>query len=349
MKHVLTFVACAGLPLLAAGQGLPRYRAISLGPGYGMRSISPVGDALFTDDDAQSIIFGPSSGTHVFPSFVHALGLTSNGDAWCYDYQDKTYLYHRTSDTYTEYVNPFGGGLARLTGANASGRAVGQIDAITGLGTPVRWLTSTTGEILMDSSGTNVAAYVQAISDSGYALGSDGADNACIWAPGVATARVVRPENKRVSLNNMASNGWISASQSFDGGPSKDAYILSATGSILHTVSAYAGRSIYLSKVVGNGWASGVSYKYVGSSLDSRAIIWSPTTGVVELQSLVDGLPSGMALKGCQVSESGAVLAIGPVFNGLHAQIYYLEPVPEPMSIVPAGIGVATLLRRRRI
>lgn len=183
IKALWIIVVGVFLPPLASGQGLPRYRAIELGPGFNLQSITPQGDAL-TGDDLGARIYNPATGWYRYSFTFIADGLLPNGDSWGFNYQDKAYVHHRAVNTFTEYVPLFGTGLARLTGANNSGQAVGQLDAIAGLGTPTRWLTPTSGEVLREANGATPATYVQAISESGHAIGSVANGDAAIWDPG---------------------------------------------------------------------------------------------------------------------------------------------------------------------
>lgn len=80
-----------------------------------------------------------------------------------------------------------------------------------------------------------------------------------------------------------------------------------------------------------------------------RSKYWSPTTGAIDLDPLIEGLPSGHRTAGIGGKTLGgrATLSITTSGNAF-TYGYYLEPVPEPASLLALGVGAALHLRRKK-
>lgn len=119
-----------------------------------------------------------------------------------------------------------------------------------------------------------------------------------------------------------------------------------------------------LPNVVGNGFTGygrfnkrletvGTTSDTIGNITTERAILWSPTAGLIDLTSHVDNFSSGEYIsEALQITESGSILAVRYELpagtTSYRKYYYYLEPVPEPASIVGMGLGLAELCRRKR-
>ncbi|MBS1706482.1 MAG: hypothetical protein JST40_11450 [Armatimonadetes bacterium] len=81
---------------------------------------------------------------------------------------------------------------------------------------------------------------------------------------------------------------------------------------------------------------------------DWRAFVASPVDGAFFLDDIVSNLPSGLHLSDAIVDRvNGDIYASLQTANGTTTDVVRLQSVPEPMSLVAVGLGLAGILRPR--
>lgn len=87
----------------------------------------------------------------------------------------------------------------------------------------------------------------------------------------------------------------------------------------------------------------------VGSTNESRAMMWTTETGLVDLNTLVVPNSGWTLIEAQDVNDAGWIVGRG-LYNGIY-QPYIAKPtdaVPEPATIIALGLGIAALVKRRR-
>lgn len=79
-----------------------------------------------------------------------------------------------------------------------------------------------------------------------------------------------------------------------------------------------------------------------------HAFLWTPSTGMVDLNSLVDPADQGWTLSFAGgINAAGQIIATGTDPSG-HTRAVLLTPVPEPVTLLSTLAGITFLLHRRR-
>lgn len=87
----------------------------------------------------------------------------------------------------------------------------------------------------------------------------------------------------------------------------------------------------------------------VGSSSESRAMVWTTETGLIDLNTLVVPNSGWTLIEAQDVNDAGWIVGRG-LYNGIY-QPYIAKPtdaVPEPATMIALGLGAAALVKRRR-
>jgi probable HAF family extracellular repeat protein len=114
-------------------------------------------------------------------------------------------------------------------------------------------------------------------------------------------------------------------------------------GSVMHDLGSLGGASFGYD-VNNNGAVVGSSYRSPNGNM-LRAFLYTTTSGLIDLNSLIDGSSGWSNLSSAtSINDSGQITGNGLINGQYHA--FLMTPVPEPATLALATVGLATLASR---
>ena|GEM_PF-251958 len=240
-------------------------------------------------------------------------------------------------------LGTLGGDRGEARGVNNAGIVVGQSRNSSGLSRAFSYSSGDgISELPMTLGGSSSSA--NAISDSGFVVGSG-------RTPG-ETTHAVRYDLATSSLVDL---GTLGGPNSFANGVNNAGQVVGISDTLdgfrPFFWSLEAGMvDIFASSDLGSPFGaaydinqSGVAVGYgeINENFDSRAFAWSPVDGLVNLNDrIVD--PLGMVLFGASgINDQGQIVGWGTLAGAPAG--FILTPVPEPPSLLLAGLGLVAV------
>lgn len=101
-----------------------------------------------------------------------------------------------------------------------------------------------------------------------------------------------------------------------------------------------SGASFFATDINNHGWMIASPFNTPHHVLSNGVNSW-------ELPEVIENLPAGSSqFRAEQINDNGWIVGTYKIGQDQHA--FVLQPVPEPMSLLALGAGVAALMRRRR-
>jgi probable HAF family extracellular repeat protein len=250
-------------------------------------------------------------------------------------------------------LGTLGGIYSYAYGVNASGRVAGS-SLITGNSFTHAFLSAANGGALVDlgtlSGGTN--SYAFGVNSKGQVVGySDnpsGYNHAFISDANGGTLYDLGTLGREASFAVAVNDSAQVTGRSDNSGIGPHAFVSDANGGALHDLGTLGGSSSYGEGI--NSAGSVCGYSYLSDNSTQHAFLYKPTTGLVDLNTLLANTGGWVLVDAKGINDSGQIAGFGSINSYMHA--FLLTPILPVVKITAIikersgyvlvkGIGVA--------